>query len=1358
MFIFISIFNLNNQEENYETISIKFPSAFLLLHNKYVVVGEKGIYFYNREFTTIYKQTNFTNFSVNIGEHDTVSIAQFPEDDGGYIIIMVKNIFYIFDEEGIYLNHYDFKNITNEKHHSLIPYGKKNDILNYFIIYIESGEIAVKKFKYNKSNNSNEIENSLSIPELDDYGNPINLVGNSINCIFMSPLDSLHINHDLITCFYIRPNSPYIKSISFDPEDNFTEISSTIFNASNPLITYAPIFINGVTNKDKKKAIVYVIFANDFFSTNFDFTNGFSTLHLENNYEYQVQITFSHTKMIYFEETSEFIIASAIINSCKLLIIKYNNEYKMIEKGILDYTNPPCFHTCCFSIIYNGNDYMALNDGENAIGSFLQSINNIQKLQLETTMIETTIPLIKTSIIETTIPIIKTTMIETTIPTIKTSIIETTIPTIKTTMIETTIPIIKTTMIETTISTIKTTLIETTIPTIKTTMIETTIPIIKTSMIETTIPIIKTSIIETTIPLIKTSIFGTTSIMLESTGIEKIKSSEAYLIEKCKDLNSQSYSYNLCISCNKDKGYYQAIFPNDSFLHGYIECYNSETKPVNFYFDDSDSKYKACYETCETCSIGGNGNEHNCLTCDFNHRKRIDKNGIINCITNCSYFYYYNKYGQYRCTNNSYCPEEVNLFIKDLKKCTNDCNKEGNYTYQYGGQCLERCPQDTSPNSQNICLMDNVDSCLKSEAEIDIQEFLKNGGIDVKAKNYAKEFNYTKKHVSYFHNSIYSIFFYKDSGCINELSLNVPEVDFGDCYTKIKNKLDPPTTDNIIIALIEKSNGQKKSTTSYLFYHPETGTKIDADSICKDEEVIVKTSVLSELNNSDVDLNSALFLAKQNINIFNISDEFYTDICFHFESPNGKDVPLADRIKAYFPNITLCDSHCTCKGVNLTTMESICECKFNDLMNSQLIEENALISNAIEEIVDLLGSSNLLVLKCYKDVFKKEYIIKGDGGFIIIAITILEITFSLIFIFRDMAIIRRYLYNLTEYFLIFDKAYELNNTNIIRGYNKISNPRKRKVKSENKIKDINENKNKRKINLRQGNIYGDSSKYSYNLKSESKAINTKTSTLKSQPKFKDDTKKNSHDLKTLLKVKSLCGNINMEDYLKPDLDDLEFDDAIKYDQRSLDDFLSERLKEKQIIMNTFYYKENLRPMSIKIVLFLINIDLYFIINGLFFSEEYLSQLFNSNEEDSFFSYFPRSISRYFYAVIVGYIIGIIIDCIFIEERKVKRIYLREKDDYIQLKYEISVIIQSIKIRYNVFIFLCLFISVISWYYVSCFNNVYPRVKIEWIKSSITIILIMQILSIILILFEGLLRFLSFKYNSEKLYKIKQIIS
>jgi len=1327
-FILISIFKLNKQEEKYESINLKFTSAFSLLNNKYVVVGDKGIYFYNREFSNIYNYINFTVPSLDVG-YDTVSMAQFPADDGGYILIMVKNIFYIFDNEGAYLKDYDFNNITNKKHHCLIPYGKENDILNYFIIYIESGKICIKYFKFNLTDYSNE--NIIFYANYYDNGNQMNLKDDSLNCIFMKPLDSLNIGHELITCFYISNDSPYIRTVSFDPKNNFSEISSTIFNTSSTLINYAPTFINGVTNKDKEKAIVYIIFATSLFSSTFDFTNGFSILNLENIDKYMMQDTFFTTKMIYFEDTNEFVIASAISGGCKLLIMKYNNDYQMIEKGILDYTSP-CYFTRIFSIVYNGTDYLSLIFGEGD-KSLFQSIKNMKKITIETSIIETTIPTTETSIIETTIPPTETSKIDTTIPTIETSIIETTIPTTEASIIETTKP------------------------TTEASIIETTIPTTESSIIETTIPTTEASIIETTIPTTESSIIETSNVMLESTEIKKTENSEVYIIEKCKDLDSQSYSYNLCISCNEAQGYYQAIFPNNSFLHGYIECYNNDTKPVNFYFDNSVNKYKACYETCETCSIGGNGNVHNCLTCDFNHRKRIDKNGIINCITNCSYFYYYNKFGQYRCTNNSYCPEEANLFIKDLKKCTNKCNKEEKYQFQYGGQCLEGCPQDTSPNSQKICLIDNVDSCLKSESEIDIQEFLKNGGIDIKAKNYAKEFNYTKKQVSYYHNNIYSIFFYKDSSCINELSLNVPKVDFGDCYTKIKNKLEPPTTDNIIIALIEKLNG-KKSTTSYLFYHPETGAKIDADSICKDEEVIVKESVLSELNNSDVDLNSALFLAKQNINIFNISDEFYTDICYHFESPNGKDVPLGDRIKTYFPNITLCDSQCTCKGVNLTTMESICECKFSSLMNNQLIEENILISNAIEEIFDLLRSSNLLVLKCYKDVFKKEYIIKGYGGFIILSITILEIIFSLIFIFKDMAIIRRFLYNLTEYFLIFERTYELNSMNIIRGYNKISNPKKRKVKNENKLKEINDNKNKRKINYIPDNLYDESSKYSYNLKSELKTINTKASTLKSQAKFINDNKKNSNNIKALLKLKRLCGNINLEDYLKPDLDDLEFDDAIKYDQRSWDEFLSERLKEKQIIMNTFYYKENLRPMSIKIVLFLINIDLYFIINGLFYSEEYLSLLFNSNEEDSFFSYFPRSISRYFYAVIVSYIIGIIIDCIFIEERKVKHIFLREKDDYIQLRYEISVIIQSIKTRYNVFISLCLFISVISWYYVSCFNNVYPGVKIEWIKSSITIILIMQIFSIILVLLEGLLRFLSFKCKSEKLYKIKQIIS
>ena len=58
----------------------------------------------------------------------------------------------------------------------------------------------------------------------------------------------------------------------------------------------------------------------------------------------------------------------------------------------------------------------------------------------------------------------------------------------------------------------------------------------------------------------------------------------------------------------------------------------------------------------------------------------------------------------------------------------------------------------------------------------------------------------------------------------------------------------------------------------------------------------------------------------------------------------------------------------------------------------------------------------------------------------------------------------------------------------------------------------------------------------------------------------------------------------------------------------------------------------------------------------------------------------------------------------------------------------------------------------------CFYNVYPCTKMEWINSSISLIIGMQILYILLSLLEIILRYLSFKIKSEKVYKISQILS
>ena len=119
-------------------------------------------------------------------------------------------------------------------------------------------------------------------------------------------------------------------------------------------------------------------------------------------------------------------------------------------------------------------------------------------------------------------------------------------------------------------------------------------------------------------------------------------------------------------------------------------------------------------------------------------------------------------------------------------------------------------------------------------------------------------------------------------------------------------------------------------------------------------------------------------------------------------------------------------------------------------------------------------------------------------------------------------------------------------------------------------------------------------------------------------------------------------------------------------------------------------------------------------------------------------------------------IGYLTDFFFLDEKKIKGIFKREKDNRIILKRSIAMLIREIQKRYISFIIMTLIILLISVYYILCFNYVYPKTQIEWIKSSILIIIIMQILSILKCLYEAIFRIISFKCESEKLYKVSKI--
>jgi hypothetical protein len=232
--------------------------------------------------------------------------------------------------------------------------------------------------------------------------------------------------------------------------------------------------------------------------------------------------------------------------------------------------------------------------------------------------------------------------------------------------------------------------------------------------------------------------------------------------------------------------------------------------------------------------------------------------------------------------------------------------------------------------------------------------------------------------------------------------------------------------------------------------------------------------------------------------------------------------------------------------------------------------------------------------------------------------------------------------------------------------------------------------------------------------------------------------------------------INLEEYLKTSLDELDYDDSIMRENRNICHIFIETLVVKQMILDLFYNNNWIIPKTIKAIFFIVRIDLYLFVNALFYNEEYITELYFSNKKEEFFSFIPRSLNRIIYTSIVSTVLNFIISLLFPSENKIKKILLRKKH-LKEMKNKIIITITNIIKNYWIFIGVSYIFGIFTWFYISCFNNAYPYLKIEWIKSSILIIIIIQFLSIFTCFLYAVIRFISIKSKSEKLFKLSNYL-
>ena len=229
------------------------------------------------------------------------------------------------------------------------------------------------------------------------------------------------------------------------------------------------------------------------------------------------------------------------------------------------------------------------------------------------------------------------------------------------------------------------------------------------------------------------------------------------------------------------------------------------------------------------------------------------------------------------------------------------------------------------------------------------------------------------------------------------------------------------------------------------------------------------------------------------------------------------------------------------------------------------------------------------------------------------------------------------------------------------------------------------------------------------------------------------------------------------EYDEDDLNELDFNEAVIYDRRGFWELCWSEMKERQLIINTFFVKEKLKPFTNKLIVFIFSITCYFVINGFLYDTKYVSKRLKRKNKSVYF-FFVDSIKRIIYSSLVGVLVNVIMGLLFRSDKSLRKAHIKYKDTRILLNGEVVKIFKNMKITNFLFTIVNFICMVAIWIYLFCFCGVYPNCQLDWIESTGIIIGVMQLLPILISFLLAILRIIGLRCGIESCFKITAWIS
>ena len=190
---------------------------------------------------------------------------------------------------------------------------------------------------------------------------------------------------------------------------------------------------------------------------------------------------------------------------------------------------------------------------------------------------------------------------------------------------------------------------------------------------------------------------------------------------------------------------------------------------------------------------------------------------------------------------------------------------------------------------------------------------------------------------------------------------------------------------NFTILQVNLKNNNSKCLVDQVEYKVYDENKQEVDlSVCKDVNIKIEYKIQ---NTSLINIEQIKDFKNQGIDIFNIKDVFFNDICYPYTDNNSNsDMILSDRVSDIFQNYSVCGDGCEYDSFNVEKQVTNCNCKIKNEVDAEVKEGN--FESSIESA---FLDSNFGVIKCFNLVFGKEGKLKNSGFWIFAILTVLHI-------------------------------------------------------------------------------------------------------------------------------------------------------------------------------------------------------------------------------------------------------------------------------------------------------------------------------------------------------------------------------